>query len=191
MAVSGPLLVTLAPLVWGASYLASRETNAPGLFEQERIGLHGKPFKMHKIQTMRIAFNDAGIPLPDEERTGPIGRFLRKSKIDELPQLRNVWRGEMSLVGPRPLTKRDIVSRFHRDLTLDRRHNTLPGLTGLAQIKNTNTLSAEQRIALDHQYVDSQSFWNDLLIIAKTPWSIFKKCKGPHCLNQSQIPAEP
>lgn len=191
MAVSGPLLVTLAPLMWGASYLVSRETKAPGLFEQERIGLHGTPFKIHKIQTMRIAFDEAGRPLPDEERTGPIGKFLRKSKIDELPQLRNVWKGEMSLVGPRPLTKSERMIKLYGDLSQDRRHSTLPGLTGLVQLKNISTLSAGEVISLDHQYVDNQSFWNDLVIIAKTPWSIFKNRKGPHRLRQSPTLAEP
>jgi sugar transferase EpsL len=137
----------------------------PVLFTQERLGLNGRPFWIWKFRTMTDARDDNGNPLPDSERLTTTGQFLRAASLDELPELINVVRGEMSLVGPRPLH-----SRYRGRYTPEqfRRHEVLPGITGWAQVNGRNALSWEDKFALDVWYVDHHSFWLDLKIIALT-----------------------
>jgi sugar transferase EpsL len=135
------------------------------LFKQERLGLKGRPFFLKKVRTMTDQRDDDGNLLPDSERLTATGRFLRAASLDELPELINVLRGEMSLVGPRPLH-----SRYRDRYTAHqfRRHEVLPGITGWAQVNGRNALSWEEKFDLDLWYVDHQSFWLDLKIIGLT-----------------------
>lgn len=134
----------------------------PVLFKQTRPGRNGKPFTLVKFRTMSP---EKIMPTSDEDRITWLGRFLRKSSLDELPELWNVLVGDMSLVGPRPLLM-EYLPLYNA--TQSRRHEVRPGLTGLAQIKGRNKLTWEQRFALDVWYVDNQSLWLDLRILAKT-----------------------
>jgi lipopolysaccharide/colanic/teichoic acid biosynthesis glycosyltransferase len=137
----------------------------PVLFRQERLGFEGRPFLISKFRTMTDARDGSGKLLPDSQRLTRTGRFLRATSLDELPELINVLRGEMSLVGPRPLH-----SRYRERYTTEqfRRHEVLPGITGWAQVNGRNTLSWEDRFLLDIWYVDHQSFRLDVKIIALT-----------------------
>jgi sugar transferase EpsL len=137
----------------------------PVLFKQERLGFEGRPFLISKFRTMTDARDGSGKLLPDSQRVTRTGRFLRATSLDELPELINVLRGEMSLVGPRPLH-----SHYRERYTTEqfRRHEVLPGITGWAQVNGRNTLSWEDRFLLDIWYVDNQSFWLDVRIIALT-----------------------
>ena len=137
----------------------------PVLFRQVRPGLDGKPFTMIKFRTMRDACSADGMPLPDAERLTPLGRFLRASSIDELPELWNVLRGEMSLVGPRPLLM-EYLPLYSPEQA--RRHLVRPGLTGWAQVNGRNAISWDEKFNLDVWYVDNRSLAVDLKIIALT-----------------------
>lgn len=137
----------------------------PVLFRQVRPGLGGKPFTMVKFRTMRDACSADGVPLPDAERLTQLGRFLRASSIDELPELWNVLRGEMSLVGPRPLLM-DYLPLYSPEQA--RRHEVRPGLTGWAQVNGRNAISWSDKFKLDVWYVDNRSLAVDLKIIALT-----------------------
>jgi sugar transferase EpsL len=157
-----PLLVILAAAVrWSMG--------SPVLFRQKRPGLHGKPFLMYKVRTMLDACDRAGKPLPDEKRLTSFGVFLRKTSLDELPELFNVLRGEMSLVGPRPL-RMEYLERYTPQQS--RRHEVLPGITGWAQINGRNAIDWENKFVLDVWYVDHRSFWLDLVIIFRTFWQV-------------------
>jgi len=138
---------------------------SPVIFRQERPGLHGRPFRMIKFRTMRNATDAAGNPLPDAQRMTRVGTFLRSSSIDELPELWNVLRGEMSLVGPRPLLM-EYLPLYSPEQA--RRHDVKPGITGWAQINGRNALSWDEKFALDVWYVDNRSFLLDLKILALT-----------------------
>lgn len=160
-----PLLVIIALVVrihFGSSVL----------FTQERLGLQGRSFLIRKFRTMTDAHGDDGELLPDAERLTAIGRFLRATSLDELPELTNVLRGEMSLVGPRPLYSH---YRDHYTPNQFRRHEVLPGITGWAQINGRNALSWEEKFKLDVWYVDHQSFWLDLKIIALTIVNLIRR----------------
>ena len=161
----GPLLIVLAILV-------RVKLGTPILFEQERPGLHGRPFIIRKFRTMTAACDATGRLLPDAERLTRFGKLLRSTSLDELPELLNVLRGEMSLVGPRPLLMEylPLYSAEQR-----RRHDVLPGITGWAQINGRNAASWPQKFALDLWYVDHQSLWLDLKIIALTAWRVLKR----------------
>ena len=143
----------------------------PVFFVQDRPGLLGEIFQNYKFRTMRNLKNKKGELVSEEKRLFPLGRFLRRTSLDELPELINVLRGEMSLVGPRPLLV-EYLPRYSKEQA--RRHEVLPGITGWAQINGRNTLSWEERFQLDVWYVDHRSFWVDLKIIFKTIWKVLR-----------------
>lgn len=159
------LLVAAVPMAVLA-LLIRRDIGRPVLFLQVRPGRHGKPFTLVKFRTMR---EGAG---SDAERLTPLGRFIRSLSLDELPELWNVLRGDMSLVGPRPLLT-SYLPRYTPHQA--RRHEVRPGLTGLAQVQGRNTLSWEHRFELDVHYVDTWSIRLDLAIIARTLWLVVKR----------------
>jgi len=164
-----PLMVVLPPLVW--MFLGS-----PVLFRQPRPGYKGRPFITYKFRTMTNHTGPDGKLLPDDQRLTPFGRFLRSTSLDDLPQLFNVLRGEMSLVGPRPLLMQ-YLERYTPEQM--RRHDVLPGITGWAQIHGRNRLDWEERFRLDVWYVDHWSFWLDIKILFLTPWKVFRR-EGIH-----------
>jgi lipopolysaccharide/colanic/teichoic acid biosynthesis glycosyltransferase len=152
-----PMLV-LAFAVWA-------RLGRPVLFIQPRAGLHGRPFNLVKFRSMREAVDPEGNPLPDEERLTRFGRFLRASSLDELPELWNVFKGDMSLVGPRPLLMEYLPLYTPEQM---RRHEVRPGITGWAQVRGRNALSWEERFRLDVWYVDNKTFAMDLKILCLT-----------------------
>lgn len=158
-------LILLSPVIAIVAYLIRKRLGSPVLFRQVRPGLDGKPFEMIKFRTMRDAFDTNGKPLPDSERMTDFGKFLRSSSLDELPELWNVVKGDMSLVGPRPLLM-EYLPLY--DEVQVRRHEARPGVTGWAQINGRNALSWEEKFKLDVWYVDNQSLWLDLKIIFLT-----------------------
>jgi lipopolysaccharide/colanic/teichoic acid biosynthesis glycosyltransferase len=158
-------LIVLAPVIAVVAYLIHNRLGSPVLFRQVRPGLGGKPFEMVKFRTMRDALDANGRPLPDSERMTDFGRFLRSSSLDELPELWNVIKGDMSLVGPRPLLIEYLPLYDEEQI---RRHEARPGVTGWAQINGRNALSWEEKFKLDVWYVDNQSLWLDLKIILLT-----------------------
>ena len=158
-------LVTLAPVLAAVAVLVRVNLGAPVLFRQERPGLGGRPFLLYKFRTMRDARDAAGRPLPDAARLTRFGRWLRASSLDELPELWNVLRGDMSLVGPRPLLP-EYLPLYSP--TQARRHEVRPGLTGWAQVRGRNHGSWEERLAQDVWYVDHRSAWLDLRILLLT-----------------------
>ncbi|WP_322981957.1 sugar transferase [Pseudomonas sp. C11] len=162
---SGCALILLAPIIAVVAWQVRCRLGSPVLFRQVRPGLKGKPFEMIKFRTMRDAVDEAGNPLPDSERMTPFGSFLRSSSLDELPELWNVLKGDMSLVGPRPLLMEYLPLYSPEQY---RRHELRPGITGWAQINGRNALSWEDKFKLDVWYVDNQSFWLDLKIIFLT-----------------------
>jgi lipopolysaccharide/colanic/teichoic acid biosynthesis glycosyltransferase len=139
-------------------------------FRQVRPGLHGRPFTMVKFRTMRDAVDGEGRPLPDELRITPLGRFLRGTSLDELPELWNVLRGEMSLVGPRPLLM-EYLPLYTPEQA--RRHEVRPGITGWAQVNGRNAIGWEEKFRLDSWYVDHRSLWLDLKILLLTVKKVF------------------
>ena len=143
---------------------------APVLFRQVRPGKDGLPFEMIKFRTMRDAFGADGRPLPDADRMTSFGQLLRASSLDELPELWNVLKGEMSLVGPRPLLM-EYLPLYSPEQA--RRHDVRPGVTGWAQVNGRNALSWEEKFRLDVWYVDNQSFWLDLKILMLTVKKVF------------------
>lgn len=162
-------LVVLAPfwlpVLTMVGLLVRWNLGSPVFFRQERTGRGEKPFIIVKFRTMRDARDASGRLLPDAERLTPFGQWLRSSSLDELPELFNVLRGEMSLVGPRPLFAR-YLTRY--SIEQRRRHEVPPGLTGLAQVNGRNALSWEDKFAWDVRYVEKRSLWLDLQILGKT-----------------------
>ena len=158
-------LLILSPVIAFIAWQIRRKLGSPVLFRQVRPGLSGRPFKMIKFRTMRDAVDAAGNPLPDSERMTPFGSFLRASSLDELPELWNVLKGDMSLVGPRPLLMEYLPLYSPEQY---RRHEVRPGVTGWAQINGRNALSWEEKFRLDVWYVDNRSLWLDLKIIFLT-----------------------
>jgi len=176
--VSLALLALFSPIML-ATALCVRLALGPGvLFRQKRPGLYGRPFTILKFRTMRAG------PGTDAQRLTPFGRFLRATSLDELPELLNVLRGEMSLVGPRPLLLR-YLSLYTREQM--RRHEALPGITGLAQVSGRNALSWEERFALDVWYVDHRTFRLDLVILARTVAAVFTR-RGIHAEGAATMP---
>ena len=160
--VSAVALLALAPVILVVAVLVRTKLGAPVLFRQERPGLRGRPFVMLKFRTMTDARDRAGNLLPDHRRLTSFGKFLRSTSLDELPELLNVLRGEMSLVGPRPLLMRYLPLYSPEQA---RRHEVRPGVTGWAQVNGRNELGWEKRFVLDVWYVDHRSFWLDLKIL--------------------------
>ena len=160
-------LVVTAPVVACAAAAIALDDFGSPLFVQERPGLHGRPFRLVKLRTMRAG----GPGLSDAERLTRVGRFLRRTSIDELPQLWNVLKGDLSLVGPRPLLMR-YLPRYTPEQA--RRHEVLPGITGWAQVNGRNALSWEEKLRLDVWYVDNWSLGLDLRILARTVAQVFR-----------------
>lgn len=158
-------LVILSPLLVFLAVIIRIKLGRPVLFSQTRPGLNEKQFRIYKFRTMTNARDEFGKLLPDDQRLTRFGRMLRRTSLDELPELFNILKGEMSLVGPRPLLPEYLPYYNDRER---RRHFVRPGLTGLAQINGRNLLMWDERLELDVQYVESMSMWNDLKIIIKT-----------------------
>jgi sugar transferase EpsL len=167
-----PALVILMPILGVIACLVRLWIGAPVLFRQQRPGRYGQPFTLRKFRTMTDARDAHGALLPDAERLTPFGRFLRSASLDELPELWNVLKGDMSLVGPRPLLMR-YLDRYTPEQM--RRHEVRPGITGWAQVNGRNAITWEEKFALDVWYVDNLSLWLDLKIIALTVWKIVKR----------------
>ena len=172
-----PLLVVIAVLVW-------TRLGKPVLFRQDRPGFRGQLFTLYKFRTMNGARRDEEKPLPDEARLTPFGRFLRRSSLDELPELFNVIKGDMSLVGPRPLLPQ-YLERYTAEQA--RRHEAKPGLTGWAQINGRNALTWEEKFAMDVWYVDNRSFRLDLTIILKTISAVIRR-EGISAAGEATMP---
>lgn len=162
---SGSALLVLSPVLVSVAYLVRKNLGSPVLFSQVRPGLNGKPFKMVKFRTMRDAVDAQGNALPDDQRLTPFGQFLRSASLDELPELWNVLKGDMSLVGPRPLLM-EYLPLYSPEQA--RRHEAKPGVTGWAQINGRNAISWEDKFKLDVWYVDNQSLWLDIRILLLT-----------------------
>ena len=158
-------LLILFPVIAVVAWYLKRKIGSSVLFRQTRPGLDGKPFEMIKFRTMKDAVDAQGNPLPDSERLTPFGQFLRSSSLDELPELWNVLKGDMSLVGPRPLLMEYLPLYTPEQY---RRHEVRPGVTGWAQINGRNALSWEEKFRLDVWYVDNRSLWLDIKILFLT-----------------------
>ncbi len=165
-------LVLLSPVLLVIAVLVRVFHGAPVLFGQVRPGYQGRLFRIYKFRTMTDARAPDGSLLPDAERLTPLGRFLRATSLDELPELFNVLRGEMSLVGPRPLLVQ-YLERYSPEQM--RRHEVLPGLTGWAQVNGRNALTWQEKFALDVWYVDHWSFWLDIKILFLTLWKVLRR----------------
>ena len=165
IAASTSVLVVLSPVLAITAYKVKKELGSPVLFRQTRPGLHGKPFEMIKFRTMKDATDKEGNALPDSERLTEFGKKLRASSLDELPELWNVLKGDMSLVGPRPLLM-EYLPLYNAEQA--KRHNVRPGVTGYAQVNGRNSLSWEDKFKLDTWYVEHQSLWLDMKILLKT-----------------------
>ena len=165
-------LVILSPILLVTAILVRLFLGAPILFKQQRPGYKGYPFFIYKFRTMRDAVDRAGTPLPDSERLTRFGQILRSLSLDELPELFNILRGEMSFVGPRPLLM-EYLPLYSPEQA--RRHDVVPGLTGWAQINGRNTVDWPTRFKLDVWYVDNWSFWLDIKIILGTVWKTISR----------------
>ena len=165
-------LIFLSPVFLILIYLIRKNLGEPVFFTQERPGKDGKPFKMIKFRSMRDAVDKDDNPLPDSERLTPFGKKLRATSLDELPELWNVLKGEMSLVGPRPLLMSylPLYNEFQ-----NRRHEMRPGVTGWAQVNGRNALSWDEKFAHDIWYIDHYSFWLDMKILFLTVKKVFIK----------------
>lgn len=164
-AVAAALLLLLWPVLLLLALLIRWKMGPPALFRQQRPGRNGKPFTVLKFRTMKDANGPDGQPLPDAERLTPLGEFIRRSSLDELPQLLNVVRGDMSLVGPRPLLMEYLPLYSARQA---RRHEVRPGITGWAQVNGRNALGWPDRLEMDAWYVENRSFLLDLKILLLT-----------------------
>jgi lipopolysaccharide/colanic/teichoic acid biosynthesis glycosyltransferase len=170
-------IVFLAPVIAILALIIWLRLGTPVLFRQRRPGLHGRPFTLVKFRTMRMAHGGDGLPLPDEERLTAFGQWLRTTSLDELPELWNVLRGDMSLVGPRPLLM-DYLPLYSPEQM--RRHNVRPGITGWAQVNGRNALSWEEKFRLDVWYVDNRSVLLDLRILVLTAKSVLGRSGISH-----------
>ena len=182
--VSAAALVVLSPLLGVTALLVRRRLGSPVLFRQQRPGLAGKPFRLVKFRSMTDARDAAGNLLPDGDRLPPFGRWLRATSIDELPELWNVLRGDMSLVGPRPLLMQYLPLYSPEQA---RRHEVRPGLTGFAQVEGRNALTWDQKFAADVWYVDNRGFWLDLKILWRTAAMVLKR-EGISAAGEATMP---
>jgi sugar transferase EpsL len=172
LVVGGALLVASLPVQAAVALSVRVVLGRPVLFIQERPGLGGRPFTLYKFRTMGDATDGEGRPLPDEARLGRFGRFLRATSLDELPELVNVLKGDMSLVGPRPLLV-EYLDRYTPSQA--RRHDVRPGITGWAQVNGRNDLPWEEKFVLDVHYVEHRSLRLDLRILAMTATSVVRR----------------
>lgn len=177
-------LVLLAPFMLVLAVLVRLKLGSPVLFRQTRPGLHGKPFTMFKFRTMTDARDDDGNLLPDDQRLTRFGRFLRETSLDELPELWNVLKGDMSLVGPRPLLM-EYLPLYTPEQA--RRHKVRPGITGWAQVNGRNALSWEEKFKLDVWYVDNHSLWLDIKILWLTVRKVFAR-EGISAAGEATMP---
>jgi len=169
LVITIPGLIILSPIIGIIALLVYIYLGKPVVFKQVRPGYKARPFPVYKFRTMMTSFDRSGNLLPDTERLTPLGKFLRMYSLDELPELINVLRGEMSWVGPRPL----LIQYLERyDVEQARRHDVMPGITGWAQINGRNALSWEDKFRLDVWYVDNWSFWLDIKILFTTVWKV-------------------
>ena len=194
-------LVLLAPAFALLAWRVRREFGRPVLFRQRRPGQHGEIFTLYKFRTMTDARDERGVLLPDEQRLTRFGSFLRSTSLDELPEMVNVLRGDMSLVGPRPLLV-EYLDLYTPEQA--RRHEVRPGLTGWAQVNGRNDMSWEDKLALDVWYVDHRSLWLDVRILLRTLWVMVRRegvslrghattvrFRGTDPANRSQETSEP
>ncbi|UIJ75815.1 sugar transferase [Acinetobacter sp. SH20PTE14] len=165
-------LILLSPLYAYVAYKVKKNLGSPVLFRQVRPGLNGKPFEMIKFRTMKDAVDAQGNPLPDSERLTPFGKMLRSTSLDEMPELWNVIKGDMSVVGPRPLLM-EYLPLYNEEQA--KRHNVRPGMTGHAQVNGRNAISWEEKFKLDTWYVENQSTVLDFKIMLKTVQKVIAK----------------
>lgn len=169
-----PALIIISPVFLLIALLVRIRIGSPIFFRQQRPGLRGEPFTIYKFRTMADANNAQGELLPDSERLVSLGKFLRNTSLDELPELINVLKGEMSLVGPRPLLMQ-YLDRYTENQM--RRHDVMPGITGWAQVNGRNAVSWEEKFEMDLWYLDNISLWLDMKIIIITIWKTLT-CAG-------------
>lgn len=170
--IASSALVLLSPVYAFVAYKVRKNLGSPVLFRQVRPGLNGKPFEMIKFRSMKDAVDAQGNPLPDSERLTPFGQMLRSSSLDEMPELWNVLKGEMSIVGPRPLLM-EYLPLYNEQQA--KRHNVRPGITGYAQVNGRNAISWEKKFELDTWYVENRSLWLDFKIMLKTVQKVLSK----------------
>ncbi len=165
-------LILLSPLYFYVAHKVKKNLGSPVLFRQVRPGLHGKPFEMIKFRTMKDAVDAQGNLLPDSERLTPFGKMLRSTSLDEMPELWNVIKGDMSVVGPRPLLM-EYLPLYNKEQA--KRHDVRPGMTGHAQVNGRNAISWEEKFKLDTWYVENQSTLLDFKIMLKTVKKVLAK----------------
>lgn len=170
--VSLIMIALLSPVLLILWIMCKKKLGSPVVFRQERPGLHGKIFTMYKFRSMTDARDEEGNLLPDTERLTDFGKLLRKTSLDELPELFNILKGDMSFVGPRPLLVQ-YLDRYTPEQA--RRHDVRPGLTGWAQINGRNAISWEEKFKLDVWYVDNRTFWLDIKILWMTFFKVVKR----------------
>ncbi|MCT8089310.1 sugar transferase [Acinetobacter sp. C_4_1] len=170
--IASTALLLLSPVYFFVAYKVRKNLGSPILFRQVRPGLNGKPFEMIKFRTMKDAVDEQGNPLPDSERLTPFGQMLRSTSLDEMPELWNVIKGDMSIVGPRPLLM-DYLPLYSPEQA--KRHDVRPGMTGHAQVNGRNAISWEEKFKLDTWYVENQSTWLDFKIMFKTVHKVLAK----------------
>jgi lipopolysaccharide/colanic/teichoic acid biosynthesis glycosyltransferase len=186
LALTIPALILLAPVLIIVAILVRFRLGTPVLFRQERPGLGGKPFTLLKFRTMTDARDESGALLPDAGRAHPFGQMLRRTSLDELPELLNVLKGDMSLVGPRPLLMRYLPRYTPEQM---RRHEALPGITGLAQVSGRNNLTWEEKFALDVEYVEKCSVSLDVKILLRTVRAVTgaEGVNAPECFGAPEF----
>lgn len=177
--IASVALVLLSPLYFYVAYRVRKNLGSPVLFRQVRPGLHGKPFEMIKFRTMTDERDAEGNLLPNEQRLPKFGKMLRATSLDEMPELWNVIKGDMSIVGPRPLLM-DYLPLYNKEQA--KRHNVRPGMTGYAQVNGRNSISWEEKFKLDTWYVENRSTWLDFKIMFQT----VKKVLVKEGINQSE-----
>lgn len=170
--IASTALILLSPVYLIVAHKVKKNLGSPVLFRQVRPGLHGKPFEMIKFRTMKDALDAEGNPLPDSERLTPFGKMLRATSLDEMPELWNVIKGDMSIVGPRPLLM-EYLPLYNQEQA--KRHNVRPGITGYAQVNGRNAISWEKKFELDTWYVENQSLWLDFKIMLRTIKKVIAK----------------
>lgn len=170
--IASVALVLLSPLYIFVAYKVKKNLGSPVLFRQVRPGLNGIPFEMIKFRTMKDAVDIQGNPLPDHERLTPFGKMLRSTSLDEMPELWNVIKGDMSIVGPRPLLM-EYLPLYNNEQA--KRHNVRPGMTGHAQVNGRNAIGWDEKFKLDTWYVENQSVWLDFKIMFKTVKKVIAK----------------
>ena len=170
--IASTALILLSPVYFIVAHKVKKNLGSPVLFRQVRPGLNGQPFEMIKFRTMKDALDADGNPLPDSERLTPFGKMLRATSLDEMPELWNVIKGDMSIVGPRPLLM-EYLPLYSQEQA--KRHNVRPGITGYAQVNGRNAISWEKKFELDTWYVENQSLWLDFKIMLKTIKKVIAK----------------